>query len=445
MAAHRYWRAVYPETWGTGTLAISEFHLLLNTTRVDAPATLTSNTAPTTGSLANLKDDDTATGATWAAGLVRDLILSWDFGGSPQDVTDIRVGSADDKPTMLYSMRLQSSDDAVTWTEELQVFAITYPGARTKTVSELRGLWNQYDTSGNLAVQAGRQTTVWNSGGMGRGVTPRSSGIYQFETQLAGGAGFGGAFGIADSVAPLTTSVGSSGTGYGVGYVNSGAKAVVGSQIAYGASWTTGDVVGTVCDFTAGTVTFYKNGVSQGVAASTLAGKTVYPASGSTNNSGAIITLRPTGFTYPIAGATAWDDRTVIKTDLFGRPRGIGSQFLASAAGLSAYSVKGVAISRMRRDMNWNFIGQGIGRLKGTTKDKGTPNVAVSERVRLYRQKDGLFMRETWSTPGTGAYSFDYIDELDTYFVVSFDHDLTFRAVIADNLTLAGGGVELIP
>ena len=95
--------------------------------------------------------------------------------------------------------------------------------------------------------------------------------------------------------------------------------------------------------------------------------------------------------------------------------------------------------------MNWNFIGQGIGRLKGTTKDKGTPNVAVSERVRLYRQKDGLFMRETWSTPGTGAYSFDYIDELDTYFVVSFDHDLTFRAVIADNLTLAGGGVELIP
>jgi hypothetical protein len=443
MAAHRYWRVVYPESRGAGALSISEFHLLLNTARVDAAATLTCNVAPTAGALANLKDDDTASDATWSAGLVRGLVLNWDFGGSPQDVTDIRVGSADSAATMLYSMRLQSSDDAIAWTDELQVFAITYPGARSKTASELRGLWNQYDTNPNQAVQVGKQTVVW-WGGLTRASTPRSAGVLQFEMQLAGGSGFGGAFGVADIVAPLGASLGSSPTGYSVGYVNTGAKAVVGSQTAYGANWVLGDVVGTVCDFTAGTVTFYKNGVSQGVAASTLAGKTVYPASGSTNNSGAIITLRPANFTFPIAGAAAWDDRTVIKTDLFGRAQGIGTQLVNTAAGLSSYKAQGVTIPRMRRDMNWNYIGQGIGRLKGTTKDKGTPNVPVSERVRLYRQKDGMLMREVFSTPGTGAYSFDYIDELDVYFVVSFDHDLNFRAVIADNLTLANGGVELI-
>jgi hypothetical protein len=84
------------------------------------------------------------------------------------------------------------------------------------------------------------------------------------------------------------------------------------------------------------------------------------------------------------------------------------------------------------------------GRVQGTTKDKGTPNVPVSERVRLYRERDGLLVREVWSTPGTGAYSFDYVDETETYTVLSYDHNKAFRAVVADNLTLAGGGVELI-
>lgn len=84
------------------------------------------------------------------------------------------------------------------------------------------------------------------------------------------------------------------------------------------------------------------------------------------------------------------------------------------------------------------------GRVRGTTKDKGSPNIPVSERTVLFRQRDALAVRQVWSTAGTGAYSFDYVDETETYFVVSFDHDGTFRAVIADGLTLAGGGVELI-
>jgi hypothetical protein len=84
------------------------------------------------------------------------------------------------------------------------------------------------------------------------------------------------------------------------------------------------------------------------------------------------------------------------------------------------------------------------GRVRGTTKDKGSPNVPVSERTLLFRQRDALAVRELWSAPITGAYSFDYIDETETYFVVSLDHDGTFRAVIADGLNLANGGVELI-
>lgn len=446
MAAHRYWRIVNPEARGIGALEISEFHLLDGTgARVDGPATLTSSVAPSSGALANLKDDDTATAASWPASALRGLVFGWDFGGSPQDVSDIRVGAADSSNTMLYSARLQSSDDAISWAEEFQVFSITYPGARTKTGSE-KLAFTPYDISPNTRLSADKQTITYggNASGSARGVLPRSSGVYQFEIQAVGTwSGATASVGVANSAVDLNLVMGSSATGYSVAYRNDGAKALTGSQTSYGATYVSGDIVGVVCDFTAGTVTFYKNGVSQGAIAASLAGKTVSPAAG-VAGTGVSFTLRTSGFTYPIAGATAWDTRQNIKTDMFGKASGVSSALIATAAGVGAYRVSGVALSKTRRDMNWTLIGQGIGRLKGTTKDKGTPNVPVSERVRLYRQRDGLLMREIWSTPGTGAYSFDYIDELDTYFVVSFDHDLNFRAVIADNLSLVGGGVELI-
>ncbi len=77
----------------------------------------------------------------------------------------------------------------------------------------------------------------------------------------------------------------------------------------------------------------------------------------------------------------------------------------------------------------------GNGRVSGTTKVKGSPNVAVRRRVRLLRERDGMMIRETWSDPVTGAYSFDYINENYQYTVISYDHDHNHRAVIADNLT----------
>jgi hypothetical protein len=42
------------------------------------------------------------------------------------------------------------------------------------------------------------------------------------------------------------------------------------TEIAYGASWTIGDVIGVVVDMDAGTIGFYKNGVSQGTAFTTV-------------------------------------------------------------------------------------------------------------------------------------------------------------------------------
>lgn len=84
-------------------------------------------------------------------------------------------------------------------------------------------------------------------------------------------------------------------------YIASGNKGGNGATGAYGASYTTGDVIGIALDSTTGTLEFYKNNTSQGVAFSTgLAGVVVVPfiatASPSTTTLNVNFGQRP--FTY---------------------------------------------------------------------------------------------------------------------------------------------------
>lgn len=73
------------------------------------------------------------------------------------------------------------------------------------------------------------------------------------------------------------------------GYYQTGNKYNSGIATAYGASYTTNDVIGIAFDGDAGTLTFYKNGTSQGVAFSSFPANTYYFCSGngSTGNTGA--------------------------------------------------------------------------------------------------------------------------------------------------------------
>lgn len=56
------------------------------------------------------------------------------------------------------------------------------------------------------------------------------------------------------------------------GYRNNGTKITNGSVTSYGASFTNGDVIGIALDLTGGTITFYKNGSSQGTAFTSVSG-----------------------------------------------------------------------------------------------------------------------------------------------------------------------------
>ena len=76
----------------------------------------------------------------------------------------------------------------------------------------------------------------------------------------------------------------------------------------------------------------------------------------------------------------------------------------------------------------------GRGRIYGEVEIKGTPNVPVARRVRLFDERSGIILAETWSDPTTGAYEFKYLKMGVTYTVVTYDYTNTFRAVAADNL-----------
>jgi hypothetical protein len=96
----------------------------------------------------------------------------------------------------------------------------------------------------------------------------------------------------------------SSGTGFSTAnlrmYQINGQKTNGAASAAYGASFTTNDVIGVAVDMDAGTIDFYKNNTSQGTAYSDLAGGTWFPATYINNANGHFnFGQRPFAYTPP--------------------------------------------------------------------------------------------------------------------------------------------------
>jgi hypothetical protein len=89
--------------------------------------------------------------------------------------------------------------------------------------------------------------------------------------------------GICTDAVTLTNYIGSDANGWGYYGVN-GNKYNNATPVAYGASYTNGDVIGVALDADAGILTFYKNNTSQGTAYSSLASNVYFPAYGDTGS-----------------------------------------------------------------------------------------------------------------------------------------------------------------
>jgi hypothetical protein len=143
-------------------------------------------------------------------------------------------------------------------------------GTDTGAGGEVRGnycTWNALDNAGTLAngnLDFSQASAAFRNV---RSTFGLSSGKWYWEATLSaiGGAAY---IGIGRTTASLTVNIGGTDT---FGYVNDGTKQSNNtSAVSYGASYTTGDVIGVAFDADNGTLTFYKNGTSQGQAYSGL-------------------------------------------------------------------------------------------------------------------------------------------------------------------------------
>ena len=113
-------------------------------------------------------------------------------------------------------------------------------------------------SNGNLAVTAGFSTTYAKP----LGTIGMSSGKWYWETTIVA-VGSAAAVGVGDGSVPSTTT-GLGGAAGELSYVSNGQKYTNAVASAYGATYTTNDVIGVAYDADAGSITFYKNNTSQG-------------------------------------------------------------------------------------------------------------------------------------------------------------------------------------
>jgi hypothetical protein len=138
--------------------------------------------------------------------------------------------------------------------------------------------WNPADKDSNITLSGGNLIATKTGAGSAwvsvRANLGRSSGKYYFEISNSGASTFLmiGVANAADSLAQFV-GVAANSAGY---YSVTGHKFNSNVDSAYGATYASGDVVGVAYDFGTGSIEYFKNNVSQGVAFTGLAG-TKYP------------------------------------------------------------------------------------------------------------------------------------------------------------------------
>lgn len=137
--------------------------------------------------------------------------------------------------------------------------------------------WNPFATSPSISLQ---QNNLYVTGLNGTGPygahadKSKSAGKYYWENYVTGANDVG--LGLDKPGNSVNQGLGVAVNSYA--YKSDGTKMTGNTALGYGASYTVGDLISVIWDADAGTLTFWKNGVSQGTAFTGLAGMTLLPA-----------------------------------------------------------------------------------------------------------------------------------------------------------------------
>jgi hypothetical protein len=160
---------------------------------------------------------------------------------------------------------------------------------------------NPLDTAGGLTANSGNLNTTSTSNLQQIASTfGMSTGKWYYEQTVVAR---GGSASIGIGGSPKANSyVGDATDQYGYFAIN-GSKYNNSAGVAYGATYTTGDIIGVAYDADAGSLTFYKNGTSQGVAFTGITGTMFALVDGRTSGGTSQFALnfgqRPFSYTAP--------------------------------------------------------------------------------------------------------------------------------------------------
>lgn len=480
--AARYWRITGIETYGGGDLELSELQLFAldannNPVRVDQTATLTSSVPPIAGTLSALNDGDTSTTARFPTG--PGLAFVWDFGdGGGYDITHLFV-AAPQKSASIYGATLQYSNDGVAYSTVIQLRGINHSsgGVLVSVTNNAQLLMpfdtdfldkslNQYTTTafGNVTLKSDRYVSGGKSayfGGDGDYLvvngdlptkihqTPMTLDCWCWVPQnLITPSGAYNGFVAAPIISQnLTYALGEQFIGINSSKqlfvtlqsgVYNGSEIAIASVVLPSEQWVHLEVT-----LTGSSLLVFLNGTkvySQGYSF-------LWTNNGQTFNIGK---FSVDDFSYFNGYWNGYIDNLritqgVLHTDNFTPPT-----YLPLPQWITAHPVYAQAASPMMitgadvppfttatasPPISIDIIDGGTGRLTGTVREKtGISTRPLQRRVVLLDYRSNRKLRETWSDPATGVYTFDEIDLNREYTVISLDHTGQYRAVIADNL-----------
>lgn len=485
MTASRYWRITGVQV-PAGGLALTALRLYSGADRVDGGAVLAASHAPALGTLAALQDDDLASGCVFSAADVRSagFQLRWDF-GADVELTALRMAGAtrDAWPTQLTVEQFVGG----AWSPlGAALGAFPWPGthALTETIPLRAGNTGKFafhfdGTHGSKVFSDSADTPLAQivSGGVAISTTQSKFGgaSAYFDGTGVIKIGAEGDAALAPGTADFCfeTWLYDTGNGnrrqfMGNSSVNGPGASLFGVFVA-GGVLSCGVYVGGV-QYVAGGITpplnqwyhlaFVRAGnqINVYINGALVASSSLPPGLNIPAGAGRFA-LGSAGDYYNAGGeyGTNWigyadDVRFIIGDPVYTAPfTPPGAPFsgdqtyqfakLPVATGRTAAVVAAsvpvppfhLALSRaaLARDIEFS----GPGRITGTVEEKATPNHPLRRRVRLFRDTDGLLVRETWSDSVTGAYEFTGINPAYAYTAIAYDYAHAHRAVAADNLT----------
>lgn len=170
--------------------------------------------------------------------------------------------------------------------------------------------WNPADKNSNWKLSAAAHIAGYlaSSWGMLRSTLAKNVGQRYFEVTVVIHDTAAGSvcIGVADAAHTLGGAVGVAATGWG--YTSNQYRYNNATLASYGAVYTTGDVIGVAVDFTAGSIEFFKNGTSQGVAYATGVTGSLFPAASAASDGNRVsLNVGDRAFIHaPPSGFVAW-------------------------------------------------------------------------------------------------------------------------------------------